>query len=159
MFCMYHHFCLGTFVFFAADSADFAWDTGDGKNTTHGTITLVYQRVDSVGYQISPPLSINHTVSESVYNPISYTHATLSEVQAWHIPKSDENVLFTCVYMCVEETYCITQLGWCFASVVFWMRHQAQVTTICQQRSSPDRFLLDSSTLCECRGLTWTLSF
>ena len=33
-----------SFVFFAIDNTDFAEDTADGKVTTHGTITAVYQR-------------------------------------------------------------------------------------------------------------------
>ena len=33
----------GSFVFFAVDNIDFAEDTADGKRTTHGTITAVYQ--------------------------------------------------------------------------------------------------------------------
>jgi len=46
----------GTFVFFVADNTDFAEDTADGKGTTHGTLTAVYQRVDAPGEQITPPI-------------------------------------------------------------------------------------------------------
>ena len=37
----------GTFVFFAADNSDFIEDTADGKGTTHGTITVIYQKADA----------------------------------------------------------------------------------------------------------------
>ena len=40
----------GTFVFFAVDNTDFAEDTSDGKGTTPGTITAVYQKVDPSKY-------------------------------------------------------------------------------------------------------------
>ena len=35
----------GKFLFFAIESTDFAEDTIDGRGTTHGTITAVYQKV------------------------------------------------------------------------------------------------------------------
>lgn len=44
----------GTFAFFMADNADFAEDTADGKGTTQGTITAVYQKADSLRDPIAP---------------------------------------------------------------------------------------------------------
>ena len=37
-------FVLGRYVFFAADNADFAEDTPDGKNTLHAAVMTIYQR-------------------------------------------------------------------------------------------------------------------
>ena len=47
----------GTFMFFAADNTDFAEDSADGKGTTHGTVTAIYQKADAPGEPITPPLS------------------------------------------------------------------------------------------------------
>ena len=47
----------GTFIFFASDNTDFAEDTADGKGTTHGTVTAIYQKADAPGEPITPPLS------------------------------------------------------------------------------------------------------
>jgi hypothetical protein len=44
----------GSFVFFAIDNTDFDEDTVDGKCTTHGTITAVYQKADAPGDPIAP---------------------------------------------------------------------------------------------------------
>ena len=49
----------GTFVFFAVDNTDFAEDTVDGKGTTHGTITAVYQKADVPGEAITPNLEVS----------------------------------------------------------------------------------------------------
>ena len=43
----------GTFVFFAIDNTDFAEDTVDGKGTTHGTITAVYQKASALGEPVA----------------------------------------------------------------------------------------------------------
>ena len=43
----------GPFVFFATDNTDFAEDTINGKSTTHGTITAVYQKADAPGEPIA----------------------------------------------------------------------------------------------------------
>ena len=56
----------GTFVFFAADNSDFAEDTPDGKGTTHGTITVVYQKIDPTKELVVEPLIINDAQSLSV---------------------------------------------------------------------------------------------
>ena len=54
----------GTFVFFAVDN--FAEDTADGKGTTHGTITAVYQKADAPGESPASPLHITEANSLSV---------------------------------------------------------------------------------------------
>ena len=48
----------GAFVFFVVDNTDFAEDTVDGKGTTHGMITAVYQKADAQGQQIAPNLQL-----------------------------------------------------------------------------------------------------
>ena len=47
----------GTFMFFTSDNTDFAEDTANGKGTTHGTVTTIYQKADAPGEPITPPLS------------------------------------------------------------------------------------------------------
>ena len=44
----------GAFVFFAVDNTDFSEDTADGKGTTHGTITAVYQKAEVHGEPVAP---------------------------------------------------------------------------------------------------------
>ena len=58
----------GTFIFFASDNTDFAEDTADGKGTTHGTVTAIYEKADAPGEPITPPLSlrIGDTKSKSL---------------------------------------------------------------------------------------------
>ena len=51
----------GTFMFFASDNTDFAADTADGKDTTYGTVTAIYQKADAPGGPITPPLRIGDT--------------------------------------------------------------------------------------------------
>ena len=57
----------GTFVFFSIDNTDFAEDTVDGKGTTHGTITAVYQKADAPGEPIAPNLELSDTQNLSVF--------------------------------------------------------------------------------------------
>ena len=47
------------FVFFAIDNTDFAEDTADGKGTTHGTLTAVYQKANATGEYIAPSLELS----------------------------------------------------------------------------------------------------
>ena len=56
----------GTFMFFASDNTVFAEDTADGKGTTHGTVTAIYQKADAPGEPITPPLRIGDTKSKSL---------------------------------------------------------------------------------------------
>jgi len=49
----------GTFVFFAVDNTDFVEETADGKGTTHGTITVVYQKKNAPGEVIAPTLEVS----------------------------------------------------------------------------------------------------
>ena len=56
----------GTFVFFAVDNTDFAKDTADGKGTTHGTITVVYQKDNATGEVTAPNLELSEAKSLTV---------------------------------------------------------------------------------------------
>ena len=56
----------GSFVFFAIDNTDFDEDTVDGKGTTHGTITAVYQKADAPGEPIAPNLEVSDAPNLSV---------------------------------------------------------------------------------------------
>ena len=56
----------GKFLFFAVDNTDFAEDTPDGKGTTHGTITAIYQRADTSREPIAPPLHFQDTKANSL---------------------------------------------------------------------------------------------
>ena len=51
----------GMFFFVAIDNTDFAEDTVDGKGTTHGTITAVYQKADAPGEPIALNLELCNT--------------------------------------------------------------------------------------------------
>ena len=67
----------GTFVFFAVHNTDFAEDTADGKCTTHGTITAVYQKADAPGEPISPPYtSLNLRILLWLLITLLYCHVT-----------------------------------------------------------------------------------
>ncbi len=56
----------GSFVFFAIDNTDFNEDTVDGKGTTHGTITTVYQNANVPGELIVPNLEVGDASNLSV---------------------------------------------------------------------------------------------
>ena len=111
----------GTFVFFAADNTDFAEDTADGKGTTHGTLTAVYQRVDAPGEQITPPICVDHTKSQSL--SISPYHTPMLHCQKPK-PTTSHNQMgkFSVNSSGVPETYRLTQLGWVVASTVSRMK-------------------------------------
>ena len=53
-------------VFFAVDNIDFAEDTADGKRTTHGTITVVYQKDYATGEVITLNLELSDAKSLTV---------------------------------------------------------------------------------------------
>jgi len=61
----------GAFVFFA----DFSEDTADGKVTTHGTITAVYQKAEVPGEPVAPPLKIGD--AQSLCHSIPRRYAAL----------------------------------------------------------------------------------
>jgi len=56
----------GTFVFFAVDNTDLAEETADGKGTTHGSITVVYQKKNAPGEVIGPTLEVSEAKNLTV---------------------------------------------------------------------------------------------
>lgn len=101
----------GTFVFFAVDNTDFAEDTVDGKGTTHGTITAVYQKANATGDVVAPSLQLVEakTLSVAPYHvpikPCSKPKPGLAKrAQAFEVDTTG-----------VAETYELTTLGWIIA--------------------------------------------
>lgn len=100
----------GTCVFFAVDNTDFAEDTADGKGTTHGMITAVYLRVDAPEEQITSPICVDHTKSQSL--SITPYHTPMLHCQK---PKPtichNQMGKFSVNSSGVTETNRLTQLG------------------------------------------------
>ena len=111
----------GTFVFFAADNTDFAEDTADGKGTTHGTVTAVYQKADAPGEPVAPPLHIGDTKSRSLMVPRHHTVMLQCEK-----PKASTSHKRTREFSInnsgVAGSYHLTQLGWVVASTFSRMK-------------------------------------
>ncbi len=51
---------------FCSRQCRFLEDTPDGKGTTHGTITVIYQKDSAHGDPVAPPVSIKDTNSMTV---------------------------------------------------------------------------------------------
>ena len=111
----------GTFVFFAADNTDFAEDTADGKGTTHGTVTAIYQKADAPGEPITPPLCVDDTKSKSL--SVTPYHTPMLQCQKPK-PTTCHNQMgeFSVNSSGVAESYRLTQLGWVVASTVSRMK-------------------------------------
>ncbi len=103
----------GAFVFFAVDNTDFSEDTADGKGTTHGTITAVYQKADVPGEPIAPPLKIGVAQNLSV-TPyyVDMLHCDKPKLQ---LAKRTEHFVTSKGF---SETYQLTQLGWVIATAL-----------------------------------------
>lgn len=103
----------GAFVFFAVDNTDFAEDTPDGKGTTHGTITAVYQKADVRGAPVAPPLKITeaHTLSVSPY----HVHMMQCDKPKPQHAKRTENFVTSNEISC---SYQLSQLGWIVATAL-----------------------------------------
>ena len=95
----------GTFVFFAADNTDFAEDTRDGKGTTHGTITAVYQKIDPSKEPVAEPLVIGDAQSLSV-TPYHVDILHYDKPTPQHAKRSEQ----------------LTHLGWVVASALSRMK-------------------------------------
>ncbi len=94
----------GTFVFFAVDNTDFTEDTADGKCTTHGTITAIYQKAEAPGESL--------TVS-------SYHTAILPCNKPKHKPTENTGrIKFAINKRGVADSYKLTHLGWVLTSVL-----------------------------------------
>lgn len=70
----------GMFVFFASDNTDFAEDTADGKGTTHGIVTAIYQKADAPGDTKSKSLLV--TPYHTAMLPCERPKATASQKRA-----------------------------------------------------------------------------
>ena len=97
----------GAFVFFAVDNVDFSEDTADGKGTTHGTITAVYQKADVPGEPVAPPFRIGdaHSLSVTPY------HADIlhCDKPKPHVAKRSDHFVAS---NGISGSYQLTQLGW-----------------------------------------------
>ena len=111
----------GAFVFFAVDNTDFAEDTADGKGTTHGTITAVYQKADVPGEPIASPLKIGDAQNLSV---------TPYHVDMLHCDKPKPQLANRTVPFVtgktIAESHQLRQLGWIVATAL--SRKEARAT-------------------------------
>jgi hypothetical protein len=106
----------GKFLFFAVDNTDFAEDTPDGKGTTHGTITAIYQRADTSGDPIAPPLHFQDTKANSL--SMTPHHKSIMPCEK---PKATPNKYtreFTINNFAVSASSRFTQLGWVIVSTL-----------------------------------------
>ncbi len=108
----------GAFILFASDNTDFAEDTADGRGTTHGTVTAVYQKADVHGELIAPPLIMGdaHSLSVTPYN-VDVLHCDKPKPQP-----TQKTADFTINEVGVSGSYQLTQLGWVVASVLSRMK-------------------------------------
>ncbi len=104
----------GTFVFFTIDNTDFSEDTVDGKGTTHGTITAVYQKAGAPGEPIAPNLELTDTQSLSV---LPYHVPILPCGKPKPGPDKREQE-FKVGSTSVAKSYKLTTLGWMIASAL-----------------------------------------
>lgn len=106
----------GKFLFFAVDNTDFAEDTPDGKGTTHGTITAIYQRADTSREPIAPPLHFQDTKANSLSMTPHHT-----SIMPCEKPKATPNKYtreFTINNFAVSASSRFTQLGWVIVSTL-----------------------------------------
>ena len=108
-------------MFFASDKTDFAEDTAEGKGTTHGIVTAIYQKADAPGESNTLPLRISDTKSKSLlvtpYHtamlPCEKPKATASQKRARELSINNSGV---------EDSYQLTQLGCVVASILSRMK-------------------------------------
>lgn len=104
----------GQFLFFAVDNTDFAEDTIDGKGTTHGTITAVYQKANVPGELVAPKLELTAAKNLSI---LPY-HVPIKPC-AKPKPEPDNRAQrFEASTTGVAQSYELTQLGWVIASTL-----------------------------------------
>ena len=103
----------GASVFFAVDNTDFSEDTADGKGTTHGTITAVYQKAEVPGEPIARPLKIDdcHSLSVTPYH-VHMMHCGKPKP----LPAKRTDKFVTSKEM--SGSYHLTQLGWIIATAL-----------------------------------------
>ena len=114
----------GTFLFFAADNTDFLEDTPDGKNTTHGTITTIFQKADPEGEPISPDLCLDSTKSKCL--TVTPYHTYILPCDKPRVTAFQERTLpFSTSISGVSDSYHLTHLGWVLASHLSRMKNGA----------------------------------
>ena len=104
----------GTFVFFAIDNTDLAEDTVDGKGTTHGTITAVYQKASASGEHLAPSLEIHEAKNLSVL-PYHVPIKPCGKPKPGPYKRDHE---FEVNSGGVAESYQLNTLGWMIASAL-----------------------------------------
>ncbi len=104
----------GTFVFFAVDNTDFAEDTVDGKGTTHGTVTVVYQKENAPGEVIAPPLELRDASNLTV-TPYNIPIKACSKPKAQVTKRTQKFEMNTTG---VNESYQLDTIGWIIASAL-----------------------------------------
>ena len=113
----------GTFMFFASDNTVFAEDTADGKGTTHGTVTAIYQKADEPGEPITPPLRIGDTKSKSLL--VTPYHTAILPCEKPKATSSQQRAReFSINNSGVADSYQLTQLGWVVASTLSRMKDE-----------------------------------
>ena len=105
------------FVFFAVDNTDFLEDTANGKGTTHGTITAVYQKAEVPEESVAPPLKIDDAQSLSV-TP-HHVHMLHCDKLKPQLNKRQDHFVTS---KGISGSYQLTQLGWIVATAVCRMK-------------------------------------
>ena len=87
-----------------------------------GMVTAIYQRADTPGEPITPPLCVDYTKSKSLC--ITPYHTPMLHCQKPKPTTShNQTGAFSVNNSGVAESYCLTQLGWVVALTVSRMKH------------------------------------
>ena len=106
----------GAFIYFAVDNIDFNEDTPDGKCTTHGTITTVFQTATADGDYLAPPLQIDET-----RDPILLPHQTkviTCQKPQQKCPRKESKQKYEVNKKGIDETYHMSQFSWVLATAI-----------------------------------------
>ena len=109
-------------MFFAVDNTDFEEDLADGKGTTHGTITAVYQKANASGEVITPMLELRKTNNLSV-TPYHVPIKPCSKPKPRLIKRAQTFQVSTTG---IAESYQLTTLGWLISSALSREKHGDQ---------------------------------
>ena len=122
----------GTFVFFAVNNTNFAEDTVDGKGTTHGTITAVYQKADAHGEPISPYLDVvdARCCSVTPYHVSKLLCSKPKHTKLLSANKERTTEEFSINKIGVEKSYQLTHLGWLVATIISRMGNEGELNKI-----------------------------
>ncbi len=122
----------GTFVFFAVDNTDFAEDTADGKGTTHGTITAVYQKADAPGEPISPSLNVMEArcCSVTLYHVSMLPCSKPKHTNLLSAHKETTTETFNINKIGVAKSYQLTHHGWVVATAISRMGNEGELNKI-----------------------------